>query len=213
MPVFGQVIATLDLASAIVFAITGALVASRKEMDVIGFIWLATVTGVGGGTLRDLLLGAPVFWVVDPLPVALCIAVAVVVHFTAHLVASRYRALLWFDAFGMALIAVVGAAKATDLGAGPLIAVVMGVITASFGGIVRDILGGEPSVILRREIYVTAAAIAAIAFLLAELAGAGRMPASVVGILAGFALRGAAIAFGWSMPVYRARPGRDPKDL
>ncbi|MCY4180169.1 MAG: TRIC cation channel family protein, partial [Litoreibacter sp.] len=76
---------TLDLAAAVAFAITGALVASRKQLDSLGFIWLAVITGVGGGTVRDLVLGVPVFWVVDPTPVVACILTDIIVHFAAHL--------------------------------------------------------------------------------------------------------------------------------
>ncbi|MDP1577378.1 MAG: TRIC cation channel family protein, partial [Cypionkella sp.] len=101
----------LDLAAAAVFATTGALVASRKQMDIVGFLWLGVVTGVGGGTLRDLLLGVPVFWVIDPAPVAVCLAVAVAVHFSAHLLGSRYRVVLYLDAFGMALVTIAGTSK------------------------------------------------------------------------------------------------------
>lgn len=92
----------------VVFAITGALVASRKQMDIVGFMWMGVITGVGGGTLRDLLLDAPVFWIVDPTPLALCLCAASLVHFSAHLIASRYRFLLYLDAFGMALVTTVG---------------------------------------------------------------------------------------------------------
>lgn len=94
------VITTLDWFGVAVFAVTGALVASRKEMDIFGFALLATVTGVGGGTVRDLVLGLPVFWVKQPAYVAICIAVSVVVFFTAHIPESRYRLLMWLDAMG-----------------------------------------------------------------------------------------------------------------
>lgn len=154
-----------------VFATTGGLVASRKEMDIIGFLWLGVITGIGGGTLRDLLLGLPVFWVVDPTPVALCLVAAGLVHFTAHLISSRYRLLLYLDAFGMALVTIAGTAKGLDAGAGPLVALVMGVITAAFGGILRDLLGQEPSILLRRDIYVSASAAGAALFLGALWAG------------------------------------------
>ena len=137
---------------------TGALAASRKQMDIVGFALLATVTGIGGGTLRDLVLGAqPVFWVQEPVYVAICIAVAVIVFFTAHIPESRYRLLLWLDALGLSFFCVAGADKALVADAGCFIAIVMGVITATFGGVVRDVLGGEIPVILRKEIYATAA--------------------------------------------------------
>jgi uncharacterized membrane protein YeiH len=195
-----------------VFAVTGALVASRKEMDLLGFLWLGVITGIGGGTLRDLLVGLPVFWVVDPTPVALCLVVAGLAHFTAHLVSSRYRLLLYLDAFGMALVTIAGAAKGLDAGAGPLVALVMGVITASFGGILRDLLGQEPSIVLRRDIYVSASAAGAGVFLAALWAGLPREVAMAVGLVAAAVIRCAAIWFNWSLPVYRPRRGREPDD-
>lgn len=213
MIAFGQIMPIVDLAAAVVFATTGALVASRKEMDILGFLWLGAITGVGGGTVRDLLLGLPVFWVVDPTPVALCLLAAAVVHFTAHLVASRYRLLLWLDALGMALVTVAGTAKATEAGAGTLIAIVMGVITASVGGIIRDILGQEASIVLRREIYVTASAFGAMLFVAAQSIGIPQPVAMGFGAGIAFAIRGLAISLDWSLPVYRPRPGRNADDI
>ena len=199
----------VDLAAAVVFAITGALVASRKQMDIVGFMWLGVVTGVGGGTVRDLLLGVPVFWVRDASPVIACLTASVVVHFTAHLVEYRYRLILWLDALGLALVTVAGTAKGLEAGAGPMVAVVMGVITGSVGGIIRDILGHEPSIILRREIYVTASVAGAVVYVAAGSLGVERTLATAVGLLTVLAVRGCAIGFGWSMPVYRPRAGRD----
>lgn len=207
---FLSVVTVLDMASAIVFAVTGALVASRKQMDIIGFVWLGMLTGVGGGTLRDLLLGVPVFWVVNPTPVTLCIAAAAVVHFSAHLVHSRYRLLLYLDAFGMALVTIAGTAKGLDAGASPLVALMMGVITAAVGGILRDTLGQEPSILLRREIYVSASAAGALLFLLALSMGVPRLWAMSGAVLAAFVIRSLAIRFDWALPVYRPRPGRVP---
>jgi uncharacterized membrane protein YeiH len=163
-----DILRALDLASVVVFAITGALVASRKQMDIVGFLWLGVVTGVGGGTVRDLLLGAPVFWVVDATPLALC------------------------------------------MGAGPLVAVCMGVITAAVGGILRDLLGQESSILLRRDIYVTAAASGSIALLVADGVGVPRLAATGIAIGFGFGLRAMAIRFDLFLPVFKPRPGRMP---
>ncbi len=207
-----SVLFVLDMSSAVVFAITGALVASRKQMDIIGFVWLGMLTGVGGGTLRDLLLGVPVFWVVNPTPVALCMVAAGLVHFSAHLVNSRYRLLLYLDAFGMALVTIAGTAKGLDAGASPLVALMMGVITAAVGGILRDTLGQEPSILLRREIYVSASAAGSGLFLLAYAVGMPRLWAMGMGLVAAFVIRSLAIRFDWALPVYRSRPGRIPGD-
>jgi uncharacterized membrane protein YeiH len=146
----------LDYSGVAVFAATGALSASRKQMDIIGFLFLAGVTGIGGGTFRDLILDVPVFWIANHDYVLVCAAMAVLVFFTAHRVESRYKLLLWLDAVGLAAFAVMGAAKGLAVTGSPVIAIIMGVLTATFGGILRDILAGEPSVLLRPEVYVTA---------------------------------------------------------
>ncbi|MGL4634361.1 MAG: trimeric intracellular cation channel family protein [Beijerinckiaceae bacterium] len=196
-----------DLLGVAVFAITGALVASRKQMDIVGFAFLGTVTGIGGGTVRDLLLGqTPVFWVQQPIYLMVCVGASAMVFVLAHIPSSRLRLLMWLDALGLALFCVMGAEKA--LPHGPVVAATMGVITATMGGMIRDILGGESPVILRREIYATAALAGAITFLLATLV-MSRNGALFTGFLAAFLLRGLAIRFGWSLPVYRQREAKD----
>jgi uncharacterized membrane protein YeiH len=210
---FDSVTAILDWFGVIVFAISGALVASRKQMDLTGFALLGTVTGIGGGTVRDLLLGQlPVFWVQGPAYLVTCVLVSGVVFLTAHIPQSRYRLLLWFDAFGLALFAASGAERALLAGSGPIVAVVMGVITATFGGILRDVLGAETPVILSREVYVTAALLGAIVFVASSGLGFSREAALGAGISAGFALRGAALHWGWSLPRYRPRPCGNPDE-
>lgn len=203
----------LDWLGIAVFAASGALVASRKQMDAVGFVLIATVTGFGGGTLRDLLLGrTPVFWLARPELLAIAAGAAVLVFFTAHLVESRFRALLWADAVGLALYGVVGAEIALVAGADPWAAVLLGVVTATGGGILRDVICNELPLILRREIYITAAAAAAATYVSLRLAPLPRDVALSAGILVGFALRALAILRGWSLPPYRARPARDYPD-
>jgi uncharacterized membrane protein YeiH len=211
---FEKAAIALDWLGVTVFAISGALTASRKQMDLVGFALLATVTGVGGGTLRDLLLGhSPVFWVGEPRYLIVCVTVACGVFFTAHIPQSRYRVLLWFDALGLALFAVTGAERALVAGSGPVVAVAMGMVTATFGGIVRDVLGGESPVVLSREVYVTAALVGASAFVGMSTLGFGRELALWAGFSSGLLLRGLALARGWSLPRYRERPGRDRHEL
>jgi uncharacterized membrane protein YeiH len=203
----------LDWFAVAVFAITGALVASRKEMDIFGFALLATVTGVGGGTVRDLLLGqAPVFWVKEPAYVGICLVVSTIVYFTAHIPQSRYRVILWLDAIGLALVSVAGADRGLEAGAGPFIAIVMGVITAVFGGIIRDMLGGESPVILRKEIYVIPAITGAALFVTATINDAPRWLAVGAGFSICFVVRGLALYYGWALPAYKSRPGRSYVD-
>ncbi|MEC9368213.1 MAG: trimeric intracellular cation channel family protein [Pseudomonadota bacterium] len=200
----------MDMLGVAVFAATGALVASRKQMDLIGFALLATVTGVGGGTLRDLLLSRQAFWIADQTYLAVCLAIAVIVYFTAHLLQRRYIALLWMDAVGLAAYGVLGAHIALTAGAGPLIAAALGVMTATFGGMIRDLISQEPPLILKQELYATAALAAALAYLLAIGLGAPTPAAALAGIAAGFALRAGAIARGWQLPRYKPREGRKP---
>ena len=195
----------LDYAGIAVFAATGALAAAQRGQTIVTFAFFAAVTGVGGGTLRDLLLGAPVFWVREPRYVAICIAVAGLIWAIG---ARRWRmeVLLWLDALGLAAYAVIGTSKAADFGASPLVSVVMGVLTASFGGIVRDVLAGRPSVLLSREIYVSAAALGASVFVTTRLAGLSEELAQFAGFVSAFALRGGALALGWSLPGYSGEP-------
>ena len=201
-------VASLDPIGVVLFAATGALAASRKELDLMGFIFLATVTGIGGGTVRDLILGVPVFWVEDPLPVILCAGTAVVVYFSAHLIEYRYRWLLWCDAVALAAYGVLGAVKGEAETGSAVIAVVMAALTGSFGGILRDVLANEPSVLLRREIYVTAPVLGGVVFVAATAAGAPQWGAVAAGVAVAFGIRAGAIGLGWSLPVYRSRPGR-----
>lgn len=208
-----QPILLLDYAGVAVFAATGALSASRKELDVIGFLFLAGVTGIGGGTLRDLILDVPVFWVANPSYIVVCAAIAVLVYFTAHLLESRYKLLLWLDAIGLAAYGVFGAYKGLAVTGSPTVAVVMGMLTATFGGILRDLLAGEPSVLLRPEIYVTAALAGAATYTAASLAGLPLVLAALAAFAAAFIVRGGALRFGWSFPRYRSRPGRNPEDI
>src|SRR5918994_2518551 len=139
-----RLVHVFDVLAAVLFAVSGALVASRKGMDVVGFMWLAVITGVGGGTVRDLILDVPVFWVQNPVHVSACLLTAVGMHFITPLVESRYRMLLWFDAFGLALVTVAGTVKALDLGAPSLVAIAMGAVTGTVGGMIRDTLGHVP---------------------------------------------------------------------
>lgn len=205
-----SLVPALDLLGVAVFAATGALTASRKQLDIVGFALLAAVTGIGGGTLRDLLIGRlPVFWVGQPLSLAVTTAVAVLVFFVAHRIESRYRLLLWLDALGLALFAGLGARIALLHDTQAAVAVLLGTMTATFGGILRDVLCAELPLILRREIYVTAAALAATVYVVLDRLAVAPDLALLAGVIAGFALRALALAKGLSLPAYRARPGRD----
>lgn len=203
----------LDYAGIAVFAASGALAASRKQLDIIGFLFFAAFTGVGGGTVRDLILGVPVFWVVNHDYLMICLVTAILFYFTAHLFESRYRLLLWLDAIGLGAYCVFGAWKALTVTGSPVIAVVMGVITASFGGILRDQLAGEPCILLKPEIYITAALAGAATYTGLHMAGLEVMVAAIPAVLVAFAIRGGAMKFGWSIPLYKSKPGRPPEEI
>ena len=198
-----------DIVAAVVFAVSGALVASRKRLDVMGFMWFAVITGVGGGTLRDIILNVPVFWVQNPMHVSACLVTAVLMHFVAPRVESRFQTLLWFDAFGLALVSVAGTVKASDVGAPALVAIAMGAVTGCAGGIIRDTLGHVPSVLLGHEIYVTASVVGACTYVGLDAAGIGRPASMMAAFLATFSVRSLAIVFGWSLPVFRASTKRE----
>ena len=202
----------LDFAGVAVFAATGALAASRKQLDIVGFIFLAAITGIGGGTLRDLILGKlPVFWVQQPAFIAVCVLIAIGVFFTAHLVEFRYRLLLWLDAIGLASYCVMGTMIGLEYGVSPYAAVVTGIMTATFGGIFRDVIAGEKSVLLSDEIYISAALLGASSFALLISLEADKTLAIVISFTLAFGLRAAALIFGWTTPRYKPRKGRKIK--
>jgi uncharacterized membrane protein YeiH len=197
----GTALPYLDWAGVAVFACSGALVAAAKKQTLVTLIFFAVVTGVGGGTGRDLLIGAPVFWGHENAILLICFAAALAVWILPGSL-WQGRALPWLDAVGIAAYATFGAAKGLAFGLAPLPAMAMGVLTACLGGIIRDVLAGEPSILMRPELYVTAAALSAalmVGLLLVNL------PAAIAGLIAasaGFALRAGAIHYGWKLPSY-----------
>lgn len=199
----------LDYAGVAVFALTGALAAARDRQDIITFWFFAVVTGIGGGTLRDLLIGAPVFWIGDATYLGLGFLAALIVWFLApHL--ERRKTLIWLDAIGLAVYAVIGAAKAISLGVDPYVSIAMGVLTATFGGVIRDVLAGQPSALLKREITISAALLAAAGFVVLYTLGVPPFWAGVIGAFAGFGLRAGAIHYGWALPAFGVK--RDPSE-
>ncbi len=202
-----ELVAVLDYVGVGVFAASGALKASEKEMDIVGFVLIGTVTGIGGGTLRDLLLGIqPVFWVAHNSYLVICAGVAVLTFFVAQQLARRDRWLAWADAVGLATFCIGGASLALAAGASMLVAVVMGVMTACFGGVIRDVLCGEIPMILRREIYATAAAAGALTYVALHALPGWQGTAAVAGFAVALAARGAGILWKLGLPVYKAKP-------
>ncbi|UIJ45951.1 trimeric intracellular cation channel family protein [Sphingomonas cannabina] len=198
----GPILPWLDLFGIAVFAATGALAAARRTQTMVTAAFFALITGVGGGSVRDLLIGAPVFWVHDSWVAAVCLGVALLIWVTPQHW-WHGKALDWFDAAGLAAYAVFGAAKSLDHGVPPVPAALMGVVTACVGGIIRDVLAQEPSILMRPELYVTAAALASALYVGLVLAGVPLFVAAAVAALAGFALRAAAITWKLALPAYR----------
>jgi uncharacterized membrane protein YeiH len=205
---FSEFIVILDLIGVAVFAATGGLVASRKEMDLIGFGIMATFTGIGGGTLRDLILDRPVFWITDHRYLFVCLIIALVLYFFAHRVQRRYILLLWGDAIGLSAFAVLGAYISHQTGADLLSSVVMGVMTATFGGLARDIVAGEIPLLLKQEVYATAALLSAGIYVGLSALDFPPLISVLAGIAGGFALRAGGIYWNWSLPRYKQRAGR-----
>jgi uncharacterized membrane protein YeiH len=203
-------LSVLDHLSVFIFALTGALTASRAQLDMVGFVFIASLTGLGGGTLRDLLLDRnPILWMGAPEYLVTAAAAAVLVFFTAHLLESRYRALLWFDAAALAVAVPAGVAAATGMSQTVPVVLLMGVMTGTFGGLMRDVVCNEVPLVLKQgELYVSCALAGALAgVVVLELTGA-RVPALATIALVTFALRAGSLAFGWKLPVYRSRPPR-----
>ncbi len=204
-------IAWIDHAAVLVFALTGALVASRAQLDIIGFAFLAILTGVGGGTVRDVLLDRnPVFWMADPTYLGVAVLAAFIVFFTAHLFESRYKAILWLDAAALAFAVAAGANIAASLGQSAAIVVVMGTVTGCLGGLMRDVVANEVPLVLKQgELYVTCAVAGAAVVALAPFVGLSQTPTVLVAAAITFGLRAGSIALGWSLPVYKSRPPRN----
>ncbi len=191
----------LDLLGTAVFALTGALLAARLRQTFVTMAFFALVTGVGGGSLRDMLIGVPAFWLHNPWVAPVIFATALIAWWTPRRWWEN-ELLEWADAAGLAAFAVLGTAKALAFGVAPVPAAVLGVVTGCAGGIARDVIAGVPSIIMRPELYVTAAALAALITLGGALAGLPQAPVWAAAWIAGFALRGAAIKWKLALPAY-----------
>ena len=190
-----------------VFAISGAMLGLRKELDIVGVTFVATLTGIGGGTMRDLLLGAtPVGWVQNPTDLIICFIIAILaclIH--KQLINRKMISLLYADAAGLSLFAVLGTAKALTFDAHPVVAILFGAMSASFGGIVRDVMMGEQPVIFQKEIYISAALLSGLTYV-----GMGYIAPfetqAMIAIIAGLSLRVLAMTRGWSLAFPKYKP-------
>ena len=199
----------LEMLGTAAFAVSGALAASRKRMDIFGFCVLALMPAVGGGTIRDIIIDrVPVFWVSDNRYVAVAIIAALVVFFAPHRKPGiRRQLLVWADALGLALFAALGTEICLQHDTGPLVAVMLGVTTAVTGGMIRDVICNEIPLILSQEIYATAAFAASLVYVLADRLGMHDSVSLAVSVMAGIAVRGLAITYNWSLPSFGADRG------
>lgn len=200
----------LDYASVFVFALTGALVASRAQLDLVGFVFVASLTAVGGGTLRDVILNRDaVFWVTNPTYIGVAATAAIAVFFTAHLLESRQRGIIWLDAMALAVAVPAGVGVALAMGMDWPLLLIMGITTGCFGGLMRDVVCNEVPLVLKQgELYITCAfagaGAAAIAIALAFPVGLSLLVCAGVT----FALRAGSLIWGWHLPVYKGFPPR-----
>jgi uncharacterized membrane protein YeiH len=194
----------LDLVGVAVFAVSGALAAGRVGLDLVGVVVLAALTAIGGGTLRDLLLNRhPIFWVADPKYLIVIGAAALLTVSSVRILAPPRDALLVADAFGLALFALSGARIAEAARLSPIIVVLMGTLSGVAGGVLRDVLSGEIPLLLRRDIYATAAVAGISLYLALQALGVPRRWAFGGGLAVVAALRLLAILWDWQLPVFR----------
>ena len=194
----------LDILGVAVFALSGALIAAKERQTFVTVAFFALITGVGGGTVRDLLIGAPVFWMTDPWVTAACLIVALLVWFTP----TRWwdgKLLDYADGLGLTAYAVLGSAKSLSYGIPPVPAILMGIVTGTVGGIIRDVVAGRPSFIMRPELYVTAAALSASLCVAGMYRQLPQFAVWTIATLAGLILRSAAIRWQLDLPTYREK--------
>lgn len=191
---------TLSYLGVFVFALSGSLAAARARMDIFGCAVLGLMPAVGGGTIRDVVLNVPVFWIEQSVILLVVGSAAVLVYFGSRFVESRQRLILWADAFGLALFSVLGTSKALDLTDDFAVAVMLGVTTGVAGGIIRDVIVNEVPLILEREIYAIAALAGAVGY--AAMVRLGLEPALAMptAVALTFLVRAAAILWSWSLP-------------
>ncbi|MGB5865524.1 MAG: trimeric intracellular cation channel family protein [Sulfitobacter sp.] len=206
-----SMISFLDYAAVIVFAITGALVASRAQLDLVGFAFIACLTAVGGGTVRDVLLDRnPIFWIAEPTYLGAAAAAALLTFFTAHRLESRLRTIIWLDSFALAVAVAAGAAVAISLDQGPAITILMGIVTGCMGGLLRDVVVGDVPVVLKQgELYVTAAFSGAATTVLLNTYLPDVPYELLIGAAVTWTLRAGSIQFGWHLPVYKSAPPKN----
>lgn len=194
----------IDILGVAVFAISGTLMAHKKHMDGFGVVVLASVTAVGGGTTRDLILDVPVFWVTDNSYLySILIAAFITIIWVRIYDRFPLRYLLLADAIGLAFVNMIGLQKALNLGVTPFIAIVMGTMTGVFGGLIRDVLCREIPLVLKGELYATTCIIGGLAYFVAQFAELSISVCLLIGGLSTLVMRLLAMRWHWSLPVFK----------
>ncbi|MCC3844971.1 TRIC cation channel family protein [Vibrio parahaemolyticus] len=194
----------IDLFGTAIFAVSGVLLAGRLKMDPFGVIVLGSVTAIGGGTIRDMALGAtPVFWIID----TTYLWVIFITCLLTMILVRRPKRLAWWvlpvcDAIGLAVFVGIGVEKALAYNASGMVAVIMGVITGCGGGIIRDVLAREVPMVLRSEVYATACIIGGIFHTMAVSMGYDHSTALLAGVISTLVIRLGAIRWHLSLPTF-----------
>jgi uncharacterized membrane protein YeiH len=205
-----KIIYGFDLFGVAVFAVSGSLAAGRKQMDVFGVVVLGLVTALGGGTLRDTLLDAgPVFWIDNRVYLLVAVAAALLTFTSVRIIRVPLRGLLIFDAIGLAVFMAIGTAKTLAVTNLPSISMIMGVITGVAGGMIRDILSAEVPLILRKEVYATAALCGSLVYVVMNRLNLPDTACLLLSATVTLLIRLAAIHYNFALPVFRSRDELD----
>jgi uncharacterized membrane protein YeiH len=200
----------LSILATVTFSVTGVLAARAYRIDLFGILVVGVVTAVGGGTIRDIILDVPVFWIKDGGYIWAAVMAAMVTFALRNTAHKAYQALLYLDAFGVALFATLAVEKTLSLGFGNLHATVMGVITGIGGGLIRDLLTGRPTLIMSRDLYATPILLGiGVQLAVLEYTHLGKLNAFILGGTLIFLFRAAAIRYHWQMPAMLTHDGRD----
>ncbi|WP_374764078.1 trimeric intracellular cation channel family protein [Yunchengibacter salinarum] len=197
-----QALTILNHLGTLAFALAGAMGGVRKELDLFGVLVTALLPAIGGGTIRDLILDVPVFWVVSTVPIWIALGAGLMAFLLARHVERRRVVLDWADAVGLGIFAVVGAERAFTVTGDPLVSVMMGVSTGVLGGLIRDVVTFEfPMIMSPRELYATAAFGGAGTTVLVLMFQPEMGPWALwLGVVVSFVMRAGGMVFGWTLP-------------
>ena len=200
-----MIIYSLSLVGVAVFAISGALAAGRKSFDWLGVLIIAGTTAIGGGTVRDVLLGRyPVFWIADPTYLTVILLAAAITLIYVRFREPPRLSLLIADALGLSFFTISGAQIAEQRHLPRIIVIIMATMTGAAGGLLRDVLSNDTPLLLQQsDLYATASIVGTGVYLVLEALGAARTPAAIWGMIAIFALRLAAIIWRLRLPVFK----------